>query len=229
DPRTQVPATLFYARNGEGNTLLHNIGGLRFEDVTKRAGVRDGGLALGVAWADVDGDGYPDLYVANDFGRNTLFHNNGNGTFSDVTAKAGALDFGYGMSTSFGDVNGDGKLDLYVSNVHSGQRWYGQPSTLYRYLVTSFREGTFFEDLPIYREIYRLAGKDWSKYGHQVVKGNSLLINDGKGNFTDVSEATGTNPFGWYWTSLMFDFDNDGDLDLYAGDGWISGKIHDDL
>ena len=228
DPRKDLPTTLFYTRNSQGNSLLRNTGDLRFEDVTDQAGVREGGLTLGAAFADYDRDGDQDLYVANDFGRNALLANNGDGTFTDISAEAGALDFGFGMSSSWGDADGDGDLDLYTSNVHSGQRWYGQAATLKQYLLTSLKEGTFFDDLPLYREIYEFLGDDWQEYGDRMVKGNSLLVNDG-GRFTDLAEAAGANPFGWYWGSDFLDFDHDGDLDIFATNGWISGKRKDDL
>ncbi len=233
DPRVNLPTTLFYTRNGEGNSLLRNDGDLRFTDVTAETGVRDGGLTLGVAWGDYDEDGDPDLYVANDFGRNALLRNEivGAGTerFTDVTESAGALDFGFGMSASWGDVDNDGDLDLYVSNVHSGQRWYGQAATLYQYLLTSIKQGTIDEDYHLYKEIFGYAGADWRDYGDGMVKGNSLLLNAGDGTFTDIAETAGVNPFGWYWASAFFDYDNDGLQDIYAANGWISGKTTDDL
>lgn len=239
DPRTQLPTTLFYTRNGQGNSLLRNDGPdaqgvVQFTDVTDEAGVREGGLTLGVAWADYDQDGDPDLYVANDFGRNALLRNEGPDAagivrFSDVSAESGALDFGFGMSASWGDADNDGDFDLYVSNVHSGQRWYGQSTTLHQYLVTSLRQGTFGEDFPLYREIYKYSGSGWRDYGDRMVKGNSLLINNGQGGFEDVSETAGANPFGWYWGSAFLDYDNDGQQDLYANNGWISGRTYDDL
>ncbi len=234
DPRKELPTTLFYTRNGQGNSLLRNDGDLTFTDVTASAGVREGGLTLGVAWGDYDRDGDPDLYVANDFGRNALLRNEGKGEdgivrFSDVSQEAGALDFGFGMSASWGDPDNDGDLDIYVSNVHSGQRWYGQAITLYHYLFNSVRQGTIGQDLATFREIYRYAGADWSDYGDSMVNGNSLLINDGAGHFTEVPEATRTNPFGWYWGSTFLDYDNDGRQDLYAANGWISGRTYDDL
>ncbi|MDY7092569.1 MAG: VCBS repeat-containing protein [Acidobacteriota bacterium] len=239
DPRTQLPTTLFYTRNGQGNSLLRNDGvdeaGVpRFTDVTEEAGVREGGLTLGVAWADYDADGDQDLYVSNDFGRNALLRNEGPDEggvvrFADVSEETGTLDFGFGMSTAWGDADADGDLDLYVSNVHSGQRWYGQATTLRQYLLTSLRQGTFSEDLPLYQEIYGYAGTDWQDYGDGMVKGNSLMINDGEGAFTEVSEIAGTNPFGWYWGSAFVDYDNDGWQDVYANNGWITGRTYDDL
>src|ERR1051326_4128124 len=121
DPRKNLPTTLFYTRNGEGNTLLRNDGNFHFTDVTKQAHINETGLTLGVAWADYDGDGLADVYVANDFGRDTLLHNNGDGTFTDVSKETGAFDPGYGMSATWGDIDNDGKLDIYVSDVHSSR------------------------------------------------------------------------------------------------------------
>ncbi|HZY89028.1 MAG TPA: VCBS repeat-containing protein [Gemmataceae bacterium] len=229
DPRKNLPTTLFYTRNSEGNTLLRNEGNFRFTDVTAKAGVREGGLTLGIAWGDYNHDGHQDLFVANDFGRNTLFRNNGDSTFTDVSRETGALEFGYSMSATFGDINNDGHLDLYVSKVHSGQRWYGQATTLHKYLLTSLREGTLREDYPLYKELYSLVGADWHSLGDKVIKGNSLLLNDGAGRFRDVAEEANANPFGWYWGSAMFDFDNDGRQDIFAANGWISGHTKDDL
>lgn len=234
DPRSKLPTTLFYTRNGEGNSLLRNDGGLRFTEVTAEAGVREGGLTLGVVWGDVDADGDPDLYVANDFGRNALLRNDGAGpggavTFTDVSMEAGALDFGFGMSASMGDADNDGDLDIYVSGIHSSQRWYGQAATLYQYLLTSIQQGTIREDFPLYREIYGYVGAYWRNIGEHMVSGNSLLLNDGTGHFTNVKEQSEVNPFGWYWGSTFLDYDNDGRLDIYAANGWISGRTYDDL
>ena len=229
DPRKNLPTTLFYTRNGEGNSLLRNDGNFHFTDVTRQAGINETGLTLGVAWGDYNSDGHPDLYVANDFGRDALLKNNGNGTFTDVSRESGAFDPGYGMSSTWGDIDNDGDLDIYVSDVHSGQRWYGQAATLYKYIMTSVRQGTILEDFNVYKEIYQNVGADWTSYGDKVVKGNALYLNDGKGKFTDVSEASRVNPFGWFWSSTMFDYDNDGRQDIYAVNGWITAKSTQDL
>src|SRR6266404_1749885 len=88
-----------------------------FTDVTKQAGltnVADGNYGMGVAVGDYDNDGYPDIYVTN-FGKNILYHNNGNGTFTDVTAKAGVVAGGWSASAGFLDYDNDGKLDLFVT------------------------------------------------------------------------------------------------------------------
>ena len=82
DPRTELPDTNFYTRNGEGASLLKNTGNLVFEDVTDSAGIDETGLNLGISCADWDLDGDQDIYVANDFGRNAMLRNNGDGTFT---------------------------------------------------------------------------------------------------------------------------------------------------
>jgi hypothetical protein len=229
DVRKHLPTTLFYTRNGEGNSLLHNDGNFHFTDVTEKAGINETGATLGVTFGDYDNDGDADIHVANDYGRNALLRNNGNGTFTDVTKESGALDFGYGMSSVFADVNNDGQMDIYFASVHSGQRWYGQAATLNQYLLTSIKQGTIFEDFAAYKEIYQNIGLDWSDFGGRVVKGNTLLMNDGKGNFKQVTEDARANPFGWYWSSAVFDYDNDGRQDIYSVNGWITGKKTDDL
>jgi hypothetical protein len=229
DPRKNLPSTNFYTRNGQGNSLLHNEGGLRFRDVTEKAGVREGGLTLGLCWADYDRDGHQDVLVANDFGRSALFHNNGNGTFTDVAFQCGADYLGYGMSSSFADIDNDGDLDIYIAGVHSGQRWFGNAVTLQRYFLTSIQEGTIVADFPLYSELLGLVGYDWKKLGERVIRGNALYLNNGNGTFTDATEESDTNPHGWYWSCQVADFDNDGLQDIYAVNGWITGKSHDDL
>lgn len=229
DVRKHLPTTLFYTRNGEGNSLLHNDGNFHFTDVTEKAGINETGATLGVTFGDYDNDGDADIHVSNDYGRNALLRNNGDGTFTDATKETGALDFGYGMSSVFADVNNDGQMDIYFASVHSGQRWYGQAATLNQYLLTSIKQGTIFEDFTAYKEIYQNIGLDWSNFGGRVVKGNTLLMNDGKGNFKEVTEEARANPFGWYWSSAVFDYDNDGRQDIYSVNGWITGKKTDDL
>lgn len=108
---------------GESDFLLHNRGDGTFEDVSKKAGVDDPGHYLGMQgfWADYDNDGWPDLYVTNDGGPNYLYHNRHDGTFEEVGLQAGAalsLDGTEraGMGVDFGDFDGDGRLDIVVTN-----------------------------------------------------------------------------------------------------------------
>src|SRR6516164_2794574 len=95
------------------NALYKNNRDGSFTDVTEKAGVGAGGFGQGVAVGDYDGDGFPDLYVAQ-YGRSILYHNNGDGTFSDVTEKAGVAAPGWASSAVWFDYDNDGRLDLFV-------------------------------------------------------------------------------------------------------------------
>jgi hypothetical protein len=101
--------------SGVASTLYHNNGGGTFQDVTSTAGVGATGDAQCPAWADYDNDGHLDLYVAVSGGSNKLFRNQGNGTFADVSAESGTDDAADGFGAAWGDYNGDGFVDLYVS------------------------------------------------------------------------------------------------------------------
>lgn len=113
------------AENGGRNVLLSNLGGFQFGDVTREVGLDQNNTrwSFSASWEDYDRDGDPDLYVANDFGRNCLYQNN-NGQFSNIAKRAGVEDMAAGMSVSWGDSNRDGALDLLIGNMFSsaGQR-----------------------------------------------------------------------------------------------------------
>jgi hypothetical protein len=220
DPRVDIPTT-FYARNGEPNQLYHNNGDGTFTNVTERAGVGDRGLCLGVVWGDFDDDGRPDLYVVNDFGRKTLYRNDGDGTFTDVTVTSKSLAYGAGMSASFVDYDNDGRFDYYVTHIRSEHAWFAETPTIKRYMLKCLTEGTWKTDLPLYWEIFRQSGRDFVRVFQQMASGNTLLRNKGDGTFEDVTEKTNTNPPGWFWGASFADFDNDGWQDLYVANGWV--------
>jgi hypothetical protein len=220
DPRKAIPTT-FYARDGEPNQLYHNNGDGTFTNVTRKAGVGEPGLCLGTVFGDYNDDGWPDLYVVNDFGRNTLYRNNRDGTFKDVSKESNTLAYGAGMSASFGDYDNDGKLDIYVANIRSEERWFGEMPTVRRYMLTALRQGVLWQDLPVYYEIYKQSGFSYREVFQQMGSGNSLLHNKGDGTFDDVSWKAGANPPGWFWGSGFADFDNDGWQDIYSANGWV--------
>jgi len=184
------------ARVGPPNLLLRNLGG-RFE----RAPVSDD-LAVWrntfqSSWGDFDDDGDDDLYVANDFAKNQLFQNQGDGSFLDVTDATDTADIGFGMGASWGDYDNDGRQDLYVSNMYSkaGRRITSQ--------VRGIVDPRF----------------------ERMAQGNSLLHNNGE-TFDRVSglqpPALLVEKAGWSWGSQFADFDNDGFLDIYALSGFYS-------
>lgn len=125
------------ANNGGRNVLLENLGEFTFADSTKESGLEEHNTrwSFAASWEDYDRDGDPDLYVANDFGRNCLYRNDG-GKFTEVAAASKVEDIGAGMSVSWGDFNRDGRADLLVGNMFSsagqrvaGQRNYGEERT----------------------------------------------------------------------------------------------------
>lgn len=225
---TDVPRLPFFAQNAQPNRLYHNEQGQRFRDVTASSATGDTGWALAVASADYDGDGYPDLAVANDFGRKCLFHNNGDGTFTDVAKQAGVLDFSGGMGLTFGDFDDDGLIDLYTSNINSNQRWFGEDMTVNQYMRNVARTRWMILDLFEYQKFYDLVGSDWMSIGTTIGEGNSLFKNNGDGTFRELKDSH-TARAGWGWSVAFFDADNDTDLDIYAANGWITNKNKDDL
>ena len=220
DPREAIPTT-FYARNGLPNKLYHNNHDGTFTDVTEKAGVGEIGLCLGTVFGDYNDDGYPDIYVVNDFGRKTLYRNNKNGTFTDVTVAAGTLAYGAGMSASFADYDNDGKLDIYATNIRSEDAWYAEWPTVARYMVNTWRQGVWKTDMPLYMQVFRQSGTDFVKVFKQMASGNTLLKNRGDGTFDDTTVKEHANPPGWYWGASFADFDNDGWQDIFAADGWV--------
>src|SRR5262245_52708656 len=220
DPREAIPTT-FYARNGLPNQLYRNNGDGTFTNVTEKAGVGELGLCLGTVWGDYDGDGFPDLYVVNDFGRKTLYHNNRNGTFTDVTVKSGTLAYGAGMNASMADYDNDGKLDIYSTNIRSDEAWYAEMPTVMRYMMNCWRQGVWKTDMPLYWEVFKQSGFGFVEVFQQMASGNTLLRNRGDGTFEDTSWKSGANPIGWFWGASFADFDNDGWQDIYAADGWV--------
>jgi tetratricopeptide (TPR) repeat protein/peroxiredoxin len=203
------PSPYFDARNGPPNFLFHNEGNATFRDRTEAAGLNaeNDRYSFACAWGDCNGDGRPDLYVANDFGRNNLYRNHGDGSFTAISADAHVQDVGAGMSACWLDLDNDGKQDIYVSNMWS-------PAGLRVSEQKSFHE----KDPDDLRALYR-----------QHARGNSLYRNLGNGQFQNVSEKAGVDMGRWAWASDSWDFDHDGCADLYCANGYISGPDTRDL
>jgi tetratricopeptide (TPR) repeat protein len=203
------PAPYFDARNGPPNFLFHNQGNASFEDRTFAAGlnVENDRYSFACAWGDYHSDGRPSLYVANDFGRNNLYRNNGDGTFTAVAAEAHVNDVGAGMSACWFDFDNDGKQDIYVAKMWSAAGLRVSEQKKFHELEP--------EDI---RALYR-----------QHARGNSLYQNLGNGEFENVSSPAAVAMGRWAWCSDAWDFDHDGFSDLYIANGYISGSDHRDL
>ena len=220
DQEATTPRPNYAATNGVPSTLYRNNGDGTFTDVTRHARVGNPGWGMAAAWADYDGDGWPDLYVANEFGANALYHNERDGTFSERAATAGVVDGGAGMGVAWGDVDGDGTLDLFVSNMHANSAWALFHPDFPAPIPWFYRLLGFFTD-----EVQRRSDDIIDR----LTRGSTLYRNNGDGTFTDVSDAAGVRDAQWGWSAEFLDYDNDGRLDLYAVNGFISGPILDDV
>jgi hypothetical protein len=177
-----------------------------FVDVTDKAGLSgmpQNRYGMGVAVGDYDNDGFQDIYVTN-FGANTLYRNNGNGTFTDVTARAGVASSGWSASAGFFDYDNDGRLDLFVT----------------RYLTWAFDKNRYCgEKKPGYRAYCHPDNFDGIA--------NVLYHNDGNGTFTDVSAKAGiADPSGKGLGLAFADYDDDGFIDVYVANDSVQSFLY---
>ena len=226
------PDPPFHDRYGLPNQLYRNNGDGTFTEIGAEAGVDDTGWTLGMTFLDYDSDGDQDLHVANDFGYNSLFQNDGTGRFEEVSKQAGTSDYGFGMCSSPGDYDNDGDLDLYVSNLYSGTTWYLEHAIMQFLWVRLIDPARTLRSLEVaYQSINRLSDNFSAllDLGKKFGEGNSLLGNNGDGTFRSRGVEKGVMMAGWAWGSNFLDFDNDGDLDIHCVNGWVTGKEYTDL
>jgi len=195
------------ANNAPPNHLFHNNGDGTFTDVTAASRTGDTGWALALESADLDGDGWPDLYVANDFGNNSYLRNRGDGTFVNAARKAGILDPGFGMGVAIDDYDGDGRLDFYVSNYSFPFNWFLRDS---RFPMPEF---PYSLGRPlVWRRLKKLS------------RGSSLFRSEGNGHFERTSDEAGVWDTSWSWGCVFVDADLDGRPDLFVVNGMVTGK-----
>ncbi|MBI3477511.1 MAG: VCBS repeat-containing protein [Acidobacteria bacterium] len=209
----KYPSPYYDAQNGPPNFLMRNQRDGTFRDVTGQTGLDKNNTRYSFccAWNDFDGDGWPDLYVVNDFGRKNLYRNNGDGTFTDIADQAGVADVGAGMGVSWLDYDNDGRPDLYVANMWTaaGER-IAQQEAFQAHASADVR----------------------ARYRKHAM-GNSLFHHDGSdarsNRFHDATSSAGVGMGRWAWSSDAWDFDHDGFSDLYVTNGMVSGPSRDDL
>jgi hypothetical protein len=191
--------------------LFHNNRDGTFTDVSAKAGVTNDRWGFGVAIADFDNDGWPDIFVAN-YGKNRLYRNNHDGTFTDVAEKAGVTLGNWSDGATWGDYDGDGRLDLFVSGyVHYD--WHDQPTAAKGVpLVFCQIHGT-----PVMCGPHGLPGEP-----------DHLFHNNGDGTFTDVSVKAGVADKAAYYgfTAIFADVNNDGKVDLLVANDSVPNYLY---
>ncbi len=188
------------ADNGNPSALFRNRGDGTFEDVTRKAGVgKTTYWSYALAVVDWNKDRYPDIYVANDYGPNEFYLNQGDGTFKESAEKLGIVDVGNGMGATFVDRNQDGEWDLYVTNMQSG---------------TGQRVLTLMKDL---------VDEDTFKSLWKLTLGNTFFQSNAEGGLDSVAADLGIANCQWAWNGDFADFDADADLDLIVLNGYYSG------
>lgn len=199
------------APSGQRDYLFRNRGDGSFEDVTQRAGIAGETFAHAACVWDYDDDGWPDLYVANDFAApDKLYRNNGDGTFRDViNAVVPHLPYS-SMGVDLGDVDNDGRIDLLTTDMAATSHEKDQRGMAYS------------------RNLRHLPTEDASPDAPQYSR-NALFLNTGLGRFLEAAALAGLAATDWTWSVRFEDFDNDGRLDLHVTNGMLREFQNNDL
>ncbi len=190
--------------------LYRNNGKEGFEDITRQAGILNRSWGLSASIGDFDGDGRPDIYVANDFIKpDNLYINNGDGTFSDHIQRHFKHISFFSMGSDFADINNDGLNDLYVADMamkdHArSKKNMGSMST----------------------ENFKTIVRRGYHYPYAI---NTLQLNVGNYHFIDIAQSAGVAKTDWSWTPLLLDLDNDGFKDLFVTNGIYRDIIDNDF
>lgn len=204
--RSYGDASLRYERDSLAGDRLYRNDGLNgrrvFNEVTKEAGIFSSqiGYGLGINVSDINNDGYPDIYISNDFHENDyLYINNGNGTFSEKLTEQMEHTSRSSMGNDVGDINNDGLLDVFVLDM--------LPEDVKTRQMSGGEDDMELFDLKL-------------KYGyHDQFVRNTLQLNLGGGNFSEIGRLAGVYATDWSWSPLICDLDNDGWKDLFITNG----------
>ncbi|MBZ0269776.1 CRTAC1 family protein, partial [bacterium] len=221
--------------------LYRNDGDGTFTERAASAGVENRRLTKGVAWGDVDGDRYPDLYCSNQFNENRLYRNNRDGTFTDIGPERGVADRQHSFSVWFWDYDQDGRLDLFVAgyggDMNQFVRSYLRPSPKFGNSALFRNEGGTFRDvakeagltlhvLTMGANFGDLDNDGWLDFylgtgapDYDALQPNVMYRNDGAGSFQDVTTSGGFGQIRKGHAIAWGDLDNDGDEDIYLQSG----------
>ncbi|MDF1697427.1 MAG: CRTAC1 family protein [Saprospiraceae bacterium] len=206
----ELPTLKRHNTNGSPNKLLRNMGNFRFEDVSEGSGLQNLGWTQAVGHADINGDSWQDLVVGNDFGINAYYLNNQDGTFTDASASMATDKPSYTMNIGISDLNRDMRPDFYISNIVVMEKDD-------KYVLPN-------EDTPAHFDPSSLATM-------RVVEANDLFIsatdmNGSQSYAKSTAIGRGYSATGWSWDADFFDFDNDGDDDLYCLTGMNQYSVY---
>ncbi|MDB4382772.1 FG-GAP-like repeat-containing protein [Akkermansiaceae bacterium] len=196
--------------SGQFDRLYRNDGG-KFVEVGKEAGVRESEYGLSATWWDYDADGWPDLYVANDFyGADHLYRNKGDGTFEDVGPRALPHTPWFSMGSDVADINNDGLFDYMASDM-AGSDHYKEKMSMGN--MTGKDSDSWFLNWPIPAQYMR----------------NAVYLNTGTGRFNEVAFQTGLAATDWTWAIKFGDLDCDGREDVFISTGMSRDWFNSDL
>ncbi len=219
------------------NVLYKNLGNWKFRDITRQAGVAcSNRFSTGTTFADIDGDYDLDLLVTSLGGANACFLNDGSGNFTEVTDSAGLKSNNGSTSMALADIDGDGDLDLYMTNFKktSVENIYSPREREHGRVAR--KVGSTYEILPQFKEHYRIEMICDQPFLYENAEPDFLYLNDGKGHFNLASFTDGRfldeegNPVSeqkdWGLMPRLQDMDNDGDPDIYVcNDYWSPDRI----
>jgi enediyne biosynthesis protein E4 len=187
---------------GRRGYLFHNQHDGTFANVTQLAGITGEARSHSATWWDYDNDGWPDLYVAYDYGvPDSLYHNNRDGTFIDVSGRVLPHTSFSSMGADFGDVNNDGLIDFFVVDMAA---------------TSHEKDQHMMADARARREERPEGAPGAPKYDR-----NALLLNTGTGYYQEAAFLAGVAATDWTWTARMEDLDNDGRLDMFMTNGFL--------
>ena len=193
---------------GRADRLLRNNGDGTFQDVTATSGVSGHGYGLSATWWDYNADGFPDLYVCNDFSDpDRLYHNNGDGTFRDVLKDTVPHTTWFSMGSDVGDINNDGLFDFFSVDMSA---------------TTHFKQKTTMGVMNA-KKLASVAGPP-----PQYMR-NALFLNTGTGRFMEVAYLAGLADSDWSWTAKLADLDNDGRIDVLITNGMVRNFNDSDI